>query len=169
MDFDQVFYKAVSNKFKFEESDHNFSTFDGWADYYATDNVPETAVNPLNPEAGEVENLSSIEINFSDVKVSIDSYGATMVPYGDTYVEYEPAGWEIDDVNCSEDVKYTWEGDDITREQYLEINKMSDDELKAVVDVLKETAMDSYWDWLDENYEPPEPEPPEPDYDDYWR
>ena len=110
-------------------------------------------------EAGEVENLSSIEINFSDVKVSIDSYGATMVPYGDTYVEYEPAGWEIDDVNCSEDVKYTWEGDDITREQYLEINKMSDDEL---------TAMDSYWDWLDENYEPPEPEPPEPDYDDYW-
>ena len=168
MDFDQVFYKAVSNKFKFEESDHNFSTFDGWADYYATDNVPETAVNPLNPEAGEVENLSSIEINFSDVKVSIDHYGATMVPYGDTYVEYEPAGWEVDDVNCSEDVKYTWEGDDITREQYLEINKMSDDELKAVVDVLKETAMDSYWDWLDENYEPPEPEPPEPDYDDYW-
>ena len=168
MDFDQVFYKAVSNKFKFEESDHNFSTFDGWADYYATDNVPETAVNPLNPEAGEVENLSSIEINFSDVKVSIHSYGATMVPYGETYVEYEPAGWEIDDVNCSEDVKYTWEGDDITREQYLEINKMSDDELKAVVDVLKETAMDSYWDWLDENYEPPEPEPPEPDYDDYW-
>ena len=168
MDFDQVFYKAVSNKFKFEESDHKFSTFDGWADYYATDNVPETAVNPLNPEAGEVENLSSIEINFSDVKVSIDSYGATMVPYGDTYVEYEPAGWEIDDVNCSEDVKYTWEGDDITREQYLEINKMSDDELKAVVEVLKETAMDSYWDWLDENYEPPEPEPPEPDYDDYW-
>ena len=168
MDFDQVFYKAVSNKFKFEESDHNFSTFDGWADYYATDNVPETAVNPLNPEAGEVENLSSIEINFSDVKVSIDHYGATMVPYGDTYVEYEPAGWEVDDVNCSEDVKYTWEGDDITREQYLEINKMSDDELKAVVDVLKETAMESYWDWLDENYEPPEPEPPEPDYDDYW-
>ena len=168
MDFDQVFYKAVSNKFKFEESDHNFSTFDGWADYYATDNVPETAVNPLKPEDGEVENLSSIEINFSDVKVSIDSYGATMVPYGDTYVEYEPAGWEIDDVNCSEDVKYTWEGDDITREQYLEINKMSDDELKAIVDVLKETAMDSYWDWLDENYEPPEPEPPEPDYDDYW-
>ena len=167
MDFDQVFYKAVSNKFKFEESDHNFSTFDGWADYYATDNVPETAVNPLNPEAGEVENLSSIEINFSDVKVSIHSYGATMVPYGDTYVEYEPAGWEVDDVNCSEDVKYTWEGDDITREQYLEINKMSDDELKAVVEVLKETAMDSYWDWLDENYEPPEPEPPEPDYD-YW-
>ena len=109
MDFDQVFYKAVSNKFKFEEIDHNFSTFDGWADYYATDNVPETAVNPLNPEAGEVENLSSIEINFSDVKVSIDSYGATMVPYGDTYVEYEPAGWEIDDVNCSEDVKYTWD------------------------------------------------------------
>ena len=168
MNFDQVFYKAVSNKFKFEESDHNFSTFDGWADYYATDNVPETAVNPLNPEAGEVENLSSIEISFSDVKVSIDSYGATMVPYGDTYIEYEPAGWEIDDVNCSEDVKYTWEGDDITREQYLKINKMSDDELKAAIDVLKETAMDSYWDWLDENYEPPEPEPPEPDYDDYW-
>lgn len=168
MDFDQVFYKSVSNKFKFEESDHNFSTFDGWADYYATDNVPETAVNPLNPEAGEVENLSSIEINFSDVKVSIDSYGATMVPYGETYVEYEPAGWEIDDVDCSEDVKYTWEGDDITREQYLEINKMSDDELKAVVEVLKETAMNSYGDWLDENYEPLEPEPPEPDYAAWW-
>lgn len=168
MNFDQAFYKAVSNKFKFEESDHNFSTFDGWADYYATDNVPETAVNPLNPEAGEVENLSSIEINFSDVKVSIDSYGATMVPYGETYVEYEPAGWEIDDVDCSEDVKYTWEGDDITREQYLEINKMSDDELKAVVEVLKETAMNSYGDWLDENYEPPEPEPPEPDYAAWW-
>ena len=168
MDFDRVFYKATSDKFKFEENDHDFSTSDGWADYYATDNVPETAVNPLKPEDGEVDNASSIEINFSDVDVSINSYERTMVPYGDTWVEYEPAGWEIDDVDCSEDVRYTWEGDDITREQYLEINKMSDNELKAIIEVLKETTLDSYKEWLNENYEPPEPEPPEPDYDDYW-
>ena len=168
MDFDRVFYKATSDKFNFEEGDHDFSTSDGWADYYATDNVPETAVNPLNPEAGEVDNASSIEISFSDVDVSIDSYGATMVPYGDTYVEYEPAGWEIDDVNCSDNVRFTWEGDDITREQYLAINKMSDDELKAIIEILKERTLDNYKDWLYDNYEPPEPEPPEPDYDDYW-
>ena len=43
----------------------------------------------------------------------------------------------------------------------MEINKMSDDELKAVVDILKDTTMESYRDWLDDNYEPPEP-----DYDD---
>lgn len=163
MNFDRVFYKAVSDKFKFEESDHDFNTSDGWADYYATDGVPENVVNPFNPEDGEVENLSSIEINFGDVDVSASHYGSTMVPYGDTYVEYEPAGWEIDDVDCSTDVRYTWEGDDITREQYMEINKMSDDELKAVVDILKDTTMDSYRDWLDDNYEPPEP-----DYDDYY-
>lgn len=163
MNFDRVFYKAVSDKFKFEESDHDFNTSDGWADYYATDGVPENVVNPFSPEDGEVENLSSIEINFGDVDVSASHYGSTMVPYGDTYVEYEPAGWEIDDVDCSTDVRYTWEGDDITREQYMEINKMSDDELKAVVDILKDTAMDSYRDWLDDNYEPPEP-----DYDDYY-
>lgn len=167
MDFDRVFYKSVSEKFKFDESDSDFSTDGGWADYYATDNVPENAVNPLKPEEGEVENLSSIEINLSDVDVSIDSYGATMVPYGDTYVEYEPAGWEIEDFDCSEDVRYTWEGDDITREQYLEINKMSDDELKAITEILKERTSDNYKEWLDENYEPPEPEPPKPD-DDYY-
>lgn len=167
MDFDRVFYKAVSEKFKFNESDHDFSTDGGWADYYATDNVPENAVSPLKPEEGEVENLSSIEINLSDVDVSIDSYGATMVPYGYTYVEYEPAGREIEDFDCSEDVRYTWDGDDITREQYLEINKMTDDELKAIIEILKERTSDNYKKWLDENYEPPEPEPPEPDYDDW--
>ena len=100
MNFDRVFYKAVSDKFKFEESDHDFNTSDGWADYYATDGVPENVVNPFSPEDGEVENLSSIEINFGDVDVSASHYGSTMVPYGDTYVEYEPAGWEIDDVDC---------------------------------------------------------------------
>ena len=169
MDFDKVFYKAVSDKFKFEETDHDFSTSGGWADYYATDNVPEKVVSPLDPEGGENDNASSIEINFSDVDVSINSHGSTMVPYGDTYVEYEPAGWEIDDIDCSTDVRYTWEGDDITREQYMEINKMSDDELKATIDILKERAFDSFREWLDDNYEPPEPEPPEPDdYDPYW-
>lgn len=167
MDFDKVFYKAVSEKFKFDESDHDFGTDGGWADYHATNNVPENAVNPLKPEEGEVENLSSIEVNFDDVDVSINSYERTMVPYGDTWVEYEPAGWEIDNVDCSTSFRYTWEGDDITREQYLEINKMSEDELKAAEEILEERATDDFKAWLDENYEPPEPEPPEPDYDYY--
>jgi hypothetical protein len=38
---------------------------------------------------------------------------------------------------------------------------------EAFIEILKERTSDNYKEWLDENYEPPEPEPPEPD-DDYY-
>lgn len=167
MDFDYVFYNAIREKFKFETNDNEFSTDDGWVDYYATENVPETVINPLSKE--EEENHSSITIELSDVKFDVNSYDRTMVPYGDTYVEYEPAGWEIEDVEAKTTAKYMWEGTELSREEYRDVNKMTDDELKAAVELLEERAIDDIKEWLNENYEPDYPDPPDPpDYEPDW-
>lgn len=169
MNFDKVFYKAISEKFKFNENDYDFSSDGGWIDYYATDNVPKVVVNPLDPEDQESENLSSITIEISDVDISLNPYESTMVPYGETYVELEPAGWEIDKVDSYNSVKFMWDGTEITREQYRDLNKMTDDEVKASEGILEVEAIEKFNLFLDENYEPPETDYYyEPDYDD-WR
>ena len=163
MDFDRIYLDGIKDKFGFEENDHDFSDSEGFIDYSATQNVPSTL-----EEKGGIENLSSITVDIMDVDVEVEYDSGTMVPYGDTWVEYEPSGYYVEDVDCSTDVKFKFDGDDITREQYMKFNNISEDEMEAIERILKEETLDKYKEWLDENYEPPEPEPPEPDYDDYY-
>lgn len=143
----------VQEKFKYVESDHDFDQNKGWVDYYATKNVPDPTVDPFKPEKGEVDNMSSITIHMFDTDVDASYQGPTMVPYGEGYVEYGE-GYVIEDADCEIVVNYIWDCDEITREQYLKINKMSEDELEAIINFLKEEAKSSYIDWLEDNYEP---------------
>lgn len=163
MDFDRIYLKGVRDKFGFEENDHDFSDSEGFIDYSATQNVPSTL-----EEKGGIENLSSITVVIMDVDVEVEYDRGTMVPYGDTWVEYESSGYYVEDVDCSTDVKFKFDGDDITREQYMKFNNISEDEMEAIERILKEEALDKYKEWIEENYEYEPPEPPEPDYDDYY-
>lgn len=160
MNFDRVYLKSLSQKFKFDEQDHDFNQSSGWVEYFATDNVPESISLTDDPKIEESENLSSIRIDIDNTDVKTSYSGPTYVPYGDDYVEYEHAGYSIDDIDFDATEVFLWDGDFISKETYKKINKISDDELEGIITLLKNRASSDYEDWINENYEC---EPPEPD------
>lgn len=160
---------SILEKFGLSERDNDFNLNEGWVEYYLTKNVPDTVKNPFKPDEQNWDNLTSIRINLFVEKIDANYCGSTMVPYGNTYVEYEPAGWEIDNVDYDTSIEYKFDDMEIIREHFRDINELSEDDLKNIEYVLTKEAQDSYQEYIEENYEPPESDPPEPpDKYDYY-
>ncbi len=116
-----------ANHFEFEETDCDIR--DGWIDYYPTNDVPEEV--EMNGES--VENLSSITVDFDyDINWEYDS--GTYIDVDGHGGWYERPGNYVDSVDFNDtSVRFIFDGEEITREKFTEINKLTTEDVDAMV------------------------------------
>lgn len=161
---ERIYRKSIVDKYGFEEIDHDFNSDGGWASYQLSHNIPPIVKNPFNADDINSENLSEITVNIDDVDVNWEYDSGTYIGEpGGPGGWYERPGTYADSVDCSSDAEFLWDGSEITKEQFKEINGISDEELGILIDYIKGYAESAYEEWAQENLDPPEYEP---DYDD---
>lgn len=167
MENDKVYRDSILAKYPTEEDDYDLNTDGGYVSYHITDGVPESY---KDEDGNEVENLTSIEVRLSDPDVRCEyednsfyedfGLGPQRCDPGSGYVT------EVESIDSDETV-FTIEGDEISREDFMRINQMTDEELSILVYHLQGCAEDRFSDWAQEYWEPDEPDEPDEPYDPY--
>lgn len=152
-------------EFEFEEVDSDFESRDctcGWICYAPTANVAEDSYYHLERVAASgkwklvkgdelTENLSGIEISF-DADIHWDYDSGTYIPGdGGPGGWYEKPGYYVDSVDVDTDYVFVYEDEEITIEQFAEINQVSVEQAKAMAEYCQRLAEEWLEDCLRDN------------------
>lgn len=134
-----------ANHFEFEETDCDIK--DGWIDYYPTADVPEE----VEMDGESVENLSSITVDFDyDINWEYDS--GTYIDVDGHGGWYERPGNYVDSVDFNgTSVRFMFDGGEITREKFTEINKLTTEDVDAMIGWCIESAESYVEDYITNN------------------
>lgn len=170
MDNEKIYKRSrtqeIVKKYGYEElnSELSWRSDDSWYEYGVE--RPERVKLPegidwstsygsgTDGDDGLTQNLSSVEIwpGEADIEWGYDS--GTWVGEGSMAGWYVQPGNYVESVSCSPIVgKFLWDGEDITKEQFQEINGMSDEELEFYLDFLCGVAEDDFNEYVEENAE----------------
>lgn len=140
----------LKSKFGFACDDVDYG-FDESIYYFTLQNTPEEVTDPFTKQPNDNLSYAAVCLYDPDYKWEYDS--GTYINNGrSSYSGWlsEP-GYVLEDFNCKNDVEYFFDGEEITKEQYIELNGLTAEELDKHVKDMIDAAKDDYEDYVRDN------------------
>lgn len=155
MDNEIIYRKSILSKYPTVSDDYDFCRDGGWESFHITETVPRTV---KNEDGEDVENLSVIQIDLYDPDVEWEfEDGSFYEDFGLGSQRCDSgSGYVITDSNISTEPSFLFDDDEVSREEFLKINGLTDDELSIITEGLEEVAKEDWESWAIDNLNPPE-------------